>query len=202
MSTRSEKGAARAAAGVPPAAGGVKHDLNGDKLRYDLVNAAAEEDVVRVLTYGARKYAPDNWKKVKHARRRYLGALLRHLRARFRGDVLDPETKLPHLAHAACCLMFLQALDAEGVKDDSEPCGDAACAVCFPGGKKGEMVQPALETFAAAEIPTDGYTIPTHEVGPGGKIRPIPKKRRPRGGRVFSRAKRGRLSKNPWKPRG
>ena len=189
MSARSEKGGARAAAGVPPAAGGVKHDLNGDKLRYDLVNAAAEEDVVRVLTYGARKYAPDNWKKVKHARRRYLGALLRHLRARFRSEALDPETKLPHLAHAACCLMFLQGLDAEGVKDDSEPCGDDACAVCFPGGKKGETVQPALE-------------IP---VGPGGKIRPIPKKRRarrPRGGRVFSRAKRGRLAKNPWEPRG
>ena len=101
----------------------------------------------------------------------------------------------------------MQGLDAENVPDGKEQCGDATCAVCFPGGKKGETVQPVLETLetlAVAEIPAHRYTIPTHVIEPVGKIRPIPKKRRARcsrGGRVFSQAKRGHVSRHNYQPR-
>lgn len=80
---------------------------DNDKPRMDLLPFAALEGVAKVLTFGARKYGDDNWRDVTPFRSRYLAAALRHLAAYGRGEVLDPETKLPHLAHAACCLLFL-----------------------------------------------------------------------------------------------
>lgn len=73
---------------------------------FSLLPWGPVEDIVRVLTVGAQKYAPDNWQKVPHAERRYLAALLRHVWARAKGERIDPETGLPHLAHAGCCLLF------------------------------------------------------------------------------------------------
>ena len=63
--------------------------------------------VVDVLGFGARKYAPDNWRTVPDARGRYFDAALRHLIAWQQGEQIDPESGLPHLAHAACCVLFL-----------------------------------------------------------------------------------------------
>lgn len=71
------------------------------------------EEIVKVLTLGAKKYAPDNWQKVPEAERRYPAALLRHVVARLQGERFDPETGLPHLAHAGCCLLFWMWFDAK-----------------------------------------------------------------------------------------
>jgi hypothetical protein len=84
---------------------GVKHDAG--KLRFDLIPPTALTQVVEVLTYGAMKYAPENWRYVDDAEQRYFAAAQRHLWAHKRGGINDPETGLPHLAHAACCLMFM-----------------------------------------------------------------------------------------------
>lgn len=98
------------AASTPVTATGRKDD--GDKLRYDLLPLEAERLVVAVLTYGAQKYAPDNWRVVPDARARYHAAARRHLAAWASGEKLDPESGHPHLAHAVCCLMFLLENDA------------------------------------------------------------------------------------------
>ena len=71
------------------------------------------EDIAKVLTIGAKKYAVDNWKIVPNARQRYSDALLRHINAYLKGEQNDPETGLPHLCHAACNLMFLYEFDRE-----------------------------------------------------------------------------------------
>lgn len=84
---------------------GVKHDAG--KSRLDLIPFRELLQVGDVLEYGARKYAPDNWKHVPEARQRYLGAALRHIAAHGTGEVLDPESGLPHLAHAITSLFFL-----------------------------------------------------------------------------------------------
>jgi hypothetical protein len=89
--------------------------LDTEKVRVDLLPIGALIEVAKVLTFGASKYGPDNWQHVK-PRRRYYGAALRHLFARGRGEKTDPESGLPHLAHAACCIMFL--LSAEVCFDD------------------------------------------------------------------------------------
>ncbi len=83
-----------------------------EKLRFDLIPLAAERSVAAVLTYGAMKYAPDNWRHVPDARARYHAAARRHVSAWASGEHLDPESGLPHLAHAACCLLFLLEFDA------------------------------------------------------------------------------------------
>jgi hypothetical protein len=67
--------------------------------------------VVRVLELGALKYSPGNWRKVPSASTRYRAAAMRHLIADLSGEKNDPDTGLPHLAHAACCLLFVLALE-------------------------------------------------------------------------------------------
>jgi hypothetical protein len=89
---------------------GVKFDKQ--KVRWDLIHWQTYEDVAKVLTFGAVKYSDDNWKKVLRGERgpdRYFAAAMRHLVAWKKGEIIDPESGLPHLAHAQCCLMFLQA---------------------------------------------------------------------------------------------
>lgn len=84
-----------------------------DKPMMGLIPPLAEEALARVLTFGAKKYAPDNWRKVEDKDRRYMDAMLRHLNAHRRGEKADPETGESHLAHAACCVMFMLELEEE-----------------------------------------------------------------------------------------
>lgn len=81
----------------------VKADLG--KPRMELLPPVALERISEVLTFGAKKYAPGNWRKVDD-RMRYAGAALRHIFARLKGEIVDPESGLPHLAHAGCCILF------------------------------------------------------------------------------------------------
>jgi len=94
--------------------GGVKFD--SAKLRWSLLPLRAVEDVVKVLEFGARKYAPDNWMKVPNARERYWDAAMRHMVEWKAGDKKDGETGVSHLAHAICCLLFMLWFDQ---RDDS-----------------------------------------------------------------------------------
>ena len=82
------------------------------KLRYDLVPPIALELIAEVLTYGAKKYAPENWRNVEEPERRYIAAAMRHIEAYRKGERIDQESGHPHLAHAACCLMFIMEVDA------------------------------------------------------------------------------------------
>ncbi len=88
---------------------GVKND--DGKARWDLLPWHPLALVVAVLTFGARKYAPGNWRHVPDARERYFAASMRHVAAWRGGETLDPESNLPHLAHALCSLLFVLALD-------------------------------------------------------------------------------------------
>lgn len=91
--------------------GGRKFD--GDKLRYDLIPPLALEEMVKVLTFGAQKYEPDNWQKVPESKRRYFAAMNRHIWKWKMGEQLDPESGIHHLAHAMCCLYFLYEHDVK-----------------------------------------------------------------------------------------
>lgn len=88
---------------------GMKFDT--EKPRLDLLSPIGVLAVAEVLTYGAKKYAPNNWRNVIGWRWRYIGAALRHIFAYQRGERIDPESGLPRLAHAACCLLFMLELD-------------------------------------------------------------------------------------------
>ena len=91
---------------------GIKYDT--DKVRWELMPWSELEQVAKVMAYGAEKYDADNWKHLGGARPRYFAAALRHLFAWWRGETDDPESGLPHLAHAACNVLFLLWFEGHG----------------------------------------------------------------------------------------
>jgi hypothetical protein len=88
---------------------GRKYDSG--KLRWDLLHIECVEEVVKILTFGAEKYEPNNWQKVENANERYYAALMRHITAWRKGEIIDPESGCSHLSHAACNIVFLMWLD-------------------------------------------------------------------------------------------
>lgn len=88
---------------------GMKHDQ--DKPRYDLLPANAIDDLAKILTFGANKYATNSWQHIENGLDRYRAALLRHTFAIQRGESIDPESGLPHSAHAMCCAAFINELE-------------------------------------------------------------------------------------------
>lgn len=90
---------------APSSVAGVKYDAG--KVRPSLLPWPALTEVMAVLAFGAAKYEPDNWQRVPGARERYFDAALRHLVAWHSGESLDAESGRHHLAHAACCVLFL-----------------------------------------------------------------------------------------------
>lgn len=95
-------------------AGGRKDDQ--DKPRWELMPPEFLKDFSKVLTYGAKKYGARNWEKGIEFGRLF-GALQRHLWDFWEGIDTDPESGLPHLAHAACMLSFLHTLRVRGRAD-------------------------------------------------------------------------------------
>ena len=83
---------------------GKKYDSGKPKLY--LLPPKSINEVGKVLTFGAEKYDPHNWRKVDDLHNRYSSAALRHIFAHIDGEDEDQETGLSHLAHAICCLMF------------------------------------------------------------------------------------------------
>lgn len=86
---------------------GMKNDYLDDKLRWDLLPMAEVEKVVKILSFGAKKYAPNNWQNVDNGIERYYAALMRHIVAWRKGETVDPDSNCEHLAHAVCNLIFL-----------------------------------------------------------------------------------------------
>jgi uncharacterized HAD superfamily protein len=73
---------------------------NEGKLRYDLLEPFAQQEVARVFTIGAEKYAPRNWEKGM-AWSKVVASLKRHIAAFEKGEDMDDETGCYHMAHAA-----------------------------------------------------------------------------------------------------
>lgn len=94
----------------------VKNDQG--KLPWHLLPSDAVDDVLEVLQYGAAKYGERNWERGMDWSRPF-SALMRHMWAWWRGETFDPESGKPHLAHAACCILFLLAYERRGVGVDN-----------------------------------------------------------------------------------
>ena len=75
--------------------------------RYDLLPSAALDEVAKVYGFGANKYDVHNWAR-GYDWGLSIAALERHISAFKQGEDLDPESHLPHLAHAAFhCLTLM-----------------------------------------------------------------------------------------------
>jgi hypothetical protein len=101
---------------------GIKHDHG--KPRMELVPAEGLELVAQVFSFGASKYGDYNWAgglKVS----RLVGAALRHIFAFLRGETNDPESGLPHLAHAGCGLLMAITMMVRKPEMDDRYKGDS-----------------------------------------------------------------------------
>ena len=93
--------------------------FDGSKLRYDLIPPSSLKALAEVLTYGARKYKPNNWKKVEEYDR-YIAALMRHFEAWRSGEIHDDESGMPHLWHVLTNAAFLVELTGETKATDGD----------------------------------------------------------------------------------
>ncbi len=96
---------------------GVKDDLG--KIRYDLIPPDALEELARVYTFGAGKYADRNWEKGLLFSRVF-GAMMRHAWLWFRGQDIDDGpggSGLNHLSSVAWCAFSLMAYQKRNMKD-------------------------------------------------------------------------------------
>lgn len=73
--------------------------------------------ITKVYEYGAKKYGTHNWRRGMDWSR-LVSATFRHLSAWNEGEQNDPESGLPHLAHAACNLMFLLEYESKKLGND------------------------------------------------------------------------------------
>jgi Domain of unknown function (DUF5664) len=70
------------------------------------------------LLDGALKYGRSNYRAVGIRASIYFDATRRHLNAWFEGEEPDPDSGLPHLAHALACLAILVDAEATGKLND------------------------------------------------------------------------------------
>lgn len=90
------------------------------KLPYHLLPPELLEGTAAVLRFGAGKYGDRNWERGM-AWSRPFAALMRHMWAWWRGESLDPETRMSHLWHASCCIAFLISYEQRRVGTDDRP---------------------------------------------------------------------------------
>lgn len=80
--------------------------FNEGKPQFSMIDLTCFTDCAKVLAFGAKKYEPGNWRKGMPIGK-LLDSLLRHVAAIQRGELIDPESGLPHVAHIQANAMFL-----------------------------------------------------------------------------------------------
>lgn len=79
---------------------------NEGKPEYSMLDLKCLEQCVRVLEFGAKKYARNDWKKGMPTSK-IIDSMLRHLACLLAGEAVDSESGLTHLGHIQCNAMFL-----------------------------------------------------------------------------------------------
>lgn len=99
-------------------AAGTKADAG--KHRYDLIPARPLDELARVYTIGASKYAERNWEGGL-AWGRVFAAMMRHAWAWWRGERHDPEDGQHHLASVVWCAFALMEFEQTHPDGDDRP---------------------------------------------------------------------------------
>lgn len=79
---------------------------NNEKLKWSLVDFKSLEPLVEVLEFGAKKYAPNNWKLGLDSTE-IVESLLRHCFEYLEGHRTDKESKERIVGHILANAMFL-----------------------------------------------------------------------------------------------
>jgi len=97
------------------------HKQDQGKARWDLMPFVALNAVAEVITWSMVKYPADNWRSLPNGKIRFIAACYRHLFAYMTGEKNDKESGLHHLAHVACCVLYvLELIKTEEVATDEK----------------------------------------------------------------------------------
>lgn len=123
------------------------------KIRHDLLPGHALNELAKVYTMGAKKYADNNWRKgMKWSR--VLASLKRHLNYIENGVDFDDESKLLHAAHVAWNAITL--LEYYKIY----PQGDDRCHTYLEVPKIGLDIDDVLADFVPAYIKKFNLPVP------------------------------------------
>ena len=101
-----------------------KDAIGSDKLPLHLWPASATALGCLGLLDGALKYGRNNFREIGVRASIYADAAERHLKAWFEGEDTDPDSGLPHLAHAlACVAILVDAQASDKLNDDRNLAG-------------------------------------------------------------------------------
>lgn len=103
------------------------------------------------LLDGMLKYGRSNFREVGVRASIYFDAANRHLNAWFEGEAVDPDSGLPHLAHALACLAIIVDAEAAGKLNDDRQA---------PGGYR-ELINSLTPHVARLKAVHEGKT-PAH----------------------------------------
>lgn len=95
-----------------------KDAIGSQKLPLHLWPSTATAMGCLGLLDGALKYGRANWRASGVRASIYFDAASRHLNAWFEGEEQDPDSGLPHLAHALACLAIVVDAEAAGLLVD------------------------------------------------------------------------------------
>lgn len=95
-----------------------KDAVGSDKLPLHLWPTTATALGCLAFLDGALKYGRANWREIGVRSSIYYDALNRHMNAWFEGEDTDPDSGIPHLAHALGCLAILADAQAAGKLTD------------------------------------------------------------------------------------
>lgn len=109
--------------------------------RYDLLPKEALDAMARVYAFGAEKYADHNWRR-KYEWGKSISAAMRHMMAFQNGETNDPESGLPHPAHAMFHMAALLTWLAEDGEGADNPMDDR-----WPSSMARADIQQAVNTM-------------------------------------------------------
>lgn len=132
------------------------------KLRYDLFPPEALEEIVRVYTRGAEKYAERNWERgMKWSE--CLRALKSHMTKWEKGEVFDDElTDCRHLAMVAWNAIALLVYEMRGIGENNIP-GQQDEVSVKPAGRMSITGLPSLIANPTETLPSviEKKSVPT-----------------------------------------
>ena len=107
--------------------------FSADKSGVDQIPVEMLLEWGQVFTMGAKKYGRNNWKSGTDWHEFY-GSALRHMFAFWKGEDMDPESGLSHLAHALWNIGAIRYYQLHKLGEDSrdKPDEDGPTSSCCP----------------------------------------------------------------------
>lgn len=126
--------------------------IGSDKLPFHLWPETATALGCLGLLDGALKYGRANFRAIGVRASIYYDALRRHMNKWFEGEDIDPDSGLPHLAHALACLAILVDAEAAGKLNDDRQ---------YPGGYS-EYIQNLTPHVKRLKLKYSNKPSPVH----------------------------------------